>query len=197
METTSILINLFDPVVPNETLQLDQPSGAFQPAQTCFDDPDRLDRSKWFRCVGGICYLSEKVVSFAKVAKPDVALQIQCSNCFVSVKSRWKWKQGLENYIFWCRRRVTGVVADNWVKRKCPWLVVGDFPPINDSVAEQDFCARRRRVMNCRLCGGRHICPHGRQSCQCSICKVQSPGPQSVTAAKNNTALWLRDLTEV
>ena len=92
--------------------------------------------------------------------------------------------QELENYISWCHRRVTGVVADNWVKRKCPWLVVGDFPPINDSVAEQDFCARGRRVMNCRLCGGRQICPHSRRRCQCSICKVQSPGPQSVTAAK-------------
>ena len=102
--------------------------------------------------------------------------------------------QGLENYISWCHRRVTGVVADNWVKRKCPWLVVGDFPPINDNVAEQDFCAHGRQIMNCRICGGRHICLHGRRRCQCSICKVQSSGPQSVTAAKNDTAQWLRDL---
>ena len=43
METTSMLISLFDPVEPIETWQLDQPSGAFQPAQTCLDDPDCLD----------------------------------------------------------------------------------------------------------------------------------------------------------
>ena len=73
METTSILINLFDPVEPNETVQLDQPSGAFQPAQTCLDDPDRL----------------VKVMSFAKVTKSDVAVQTQCSNCLDSIKSRW------------------------------------------------------------------------------------------------------------
>ena len=42
----SLQICLIPAVVPNETLQLDQPSGAFQPAQTCLDDPDRLDRSK-------------------------------------------------------------------------------------------------------------------------------------------------------
>ena len=62
-----------------------------------------------------------------------------------------------------------GIVADSRVKRKCPWLVVGDFPPINDNVAEQGFCAHGRQIENCRLCGGRHICPRSRRRCQCSI----------------------------
>ena len=31
-------------------------------------------------------------MSFAKVAKSDVAVQTQCSNCFDSIKSRWTWK---------------------------------------------------------------------------------------------------------
>ena len=47
-------------------------------------------------------------------------------------------------------------------------------------------------VLRNRLCGGRQICPHSRRRCQCSICKVQSPGPQSVTAAKTiySTMAW-------
>ena len=83
-----MLISLFDPVEPIETWQLDQASGAFQnlprPAWMI-----RTAWTKWFRCVGGICYLSEKVMRFAKVAKSDVAAQTQCSNCLDSIKSRW------------------------------------------------------------------------------------------------------------
>ena len=186
METTLMLLSLFDPVEPIETWQLDQPSGAFQPAQT--SRPAWMIRTtwtKWFRCVGGICYLSEKVMSFAKVAKSDVAVQTQCSNCFDSIKSRWTWKHpGPGKLHTLVPQTGHGIVADSRVKRKCPWLVVGDFPPINDNVAEQGFCAHGRQIENCRLCGGRHICPRSRRRCQCSICKVQSSGPQSVTAAK-------------
>ena len=135
------------------------------------------------------------MTSFAKVAKPDVALQIQCSNCFVSVKSRWKWKHpGTGKLHILVPQTGHESCSRQLGKTKMPLAGCRDFPPINDNVAEQDFCAHGRQIMNCRICGGRHICLHGRRRYQCSICKVQSPGPQSVTAAKNNTALWLRDL---
>ena len=98
--------------------------------------------------------------------------------------------QGLENYISWCHRRVTGVVADNWVKRKCPWLVVGDFPPINDNVAEQGFCAHGRQIENCRLCGGRQFVFTVVEAVNVQFARWKAR-PTIGDASKKNTALWL------
>ena len=115
---------------------------------------------------------------------------------FVSVKSRWKWKHpGTGKLHILVPQTVTGVVADNWVKRKSPWLVVGDFPPINDNVAEQDFCATRatnNELQN--LWRASYLVFTAVAGVNVQFARVQSSGPQSVTAAKNNTAQWLRDL---
>ena len=164
---------LFDPVEPNETLQLaDEPSDARNSRSKCLDD--NMDRSKRsHRCVGGIYCPNEKVMNFANVTKSDVAVQIQCSNCFHSIKSSWTWKHPRTGKLHILVPQSGHRSCSRQLGKKCPWLVVGDFPPINDNLAELDFCAHGRQVMNCRLCGGRHICPHGRQRSKCSICKVK------------------------
>lgn len=179
---------LFDPVEENETLQLvDEPSGA----QKCLDDTDRLDSSKWSRCVGGIYYPSEKVMNFANVTKSDVAVQIQCSNCFHSIKSSWTWKHPGNGKLHILVPQTGHSSCSRQLGKKCPWLVVGDFPPINDNVALMDFCAHGRQVMNCRLCGGRHICPHGRKRSTCSICKVKGQmHKRSRQQKQNGTMAW-------
>ena len=164
---------LFDPVEPNETLQLaDEPSDARTSRSKCLDD--NMDGSKRsHRCVGGIYHPNEKVMNFANVTKSDVAVQIQSSNCFHSIKSSWTWKHPRTGKLHILVPQSGHRRCSRQLGKKCPWLVVGDFPPINDNPAELDFCAHGRQVMNCRLCGGRHICPHGRQRSKCSICKVK------------------------
>ena len=157
---------LFDPVEPS-----DQPSDT-QNSRKCL--ADNTDRSKWSRrSVGGIYYPSEKVMSFASVTKSDVAVQIQCSNCFHCISSSWTWKHPRTGKLHILVPQSGHGSCSRQLGKKSPWLVVGDFLTKNDHVSELDFCPHGRQIRKCKLCGGRQICPHGRQKHRCSICKVK------------------------
>ena len=173
---------LFDPVEPSETLQLvDQPSDA-QNSQKCL--ADNTDRSKWSRSVGGVYSPSEKVMSFASVTKSDVAVQIQCSNCFHCISSSWTWKHPRTGKLHILVPTNGHSSCTTQLGKKCPWLVVGDFLLQNDHVSELDFCPHLRQRIKCKLCGARYFCSHGRRKHRCSICKVK--GQTRATVAKRN-----------
>ena len=106
-------------------------------------------------------------------------VKLMCSECSFTITSSWYFEnsRSLKRSVIAPRG---GHLSCRPKVKNCYWKSLNNLRVIRGNQSELEFCPHKRRLAECKSCGGGKICIHAKRRHQCKECKrVGRRGPKN------------------